>query len=72
ACRTVFGISATKIHKMVQNDEKDCSDFERKICSYFGLNSSAEREYFLEIMCAENSLNYFRKKLTENEPTHSK
>ena len=66
AVKNEFGIEAKKIHKILENDNENSSDFERKIASYFGLKSSEDFSNFLSIFCTENSLNYYNKNRAEN------
>ena len=66
AVKNEFGIEAKKIHKILENNNSNSSDFEKKIASYFGLKSSEDFSNFLSIFCTENSLNYYNKKRAEN------
>lgn len=61
-CQINFGISAKSIQKMTEEHSENCSDFEKKICNYFGLKTSADKNSFLSIMCSDSSKNFFNSK----------
>ena len=65
-CQINFGISAKSIQKMTEEHTENCSDFEKKICNYFGLKTPTDKSKFLSIMCSDSSKNYFNSK-RENE-----
>ena len=66
AVKNEFGIEAKKLHKLLENNSSNSSDFEKKIASYFGLKSSQDFSDFLAIFCTDSSLNYFNKKRSED------
>ena len=61
-CQINFGISAKSIQKMTEEHNENCSDFEKKICNYFCLKTSADKNSFLSIMCSDSSKNFFNSK----------
>lgn len=65
-CQINFGISAKSIQKMAEGHSENCSDFERKICNFFGLKTTTDKQDFLSIMCSESSKKFFNSK-RENE-----
>lgn len=69
AVKNEFGIEAKKLHKILENDNANSSDFEKKIASYFDLKSNEDFSNFLSIFCTESSLNYFNKKRSEESVT---
>lgn len=56
-----FGLSKKDIEKLIQNQEKYDQSFERKICSYFALNSDADKEDFLTLLCSVSGADFFRR-----------
>lgn len=62
AVKSQFGTGAKSIRKMLKNEAENTSDFEKKICSYFGLKTAEEKAEFLEIMCNDSSLRYYNGK----------
>ena len=62
ALKIEFGTSSKSIKKMMRKAEENESDFEKKISSYFNLNSPEEKEEFLRIVCTDSSLRYFNGK----------
>ena len=52
-------MSAKSIKKIIENNDKNCSDFEKKICNYFNLNSTSEKEKFISIICTNNILSFY-------------
>ena len=61
-----FHMDRKEIHKLIDG-AKLSNEFEAKICSYFGLKNEQDKVAFLEIMCAESSLNFFNNKRTNND-----
>lgn len=59
ACQINFDMSAKSIKKIIENNDKNCSDFEKKICNYFNLNSTSEKEKFISIICTNNILSFY-------------
>ncbi len=66
ACQINFGMSAKSIQKMTEGGSENCSDFEKKICNFFGLKTATDKKDFLSIMCSESSKKFFNSK-RENE-----
>ena len=66
AVKNEFGIEAKKLHKLLENNSSNSSEFEKKIAAYFDLKSKEDFRNFLSIFCTENSLNYYCKKRAEN------
>lgn len=62
-CLINFGFSAKLIRKMAEEHTENCSDFEQKISSYFGLKTPSDKDNFLSIMCSNSSKNFFNSKL---------
>ncbi len=62
AVKTVLKINPKMIEKMSKKSDEKHSEFENKICLYFNLYSTAEKEEFLSIMCTDSSLRYFNSK----------
>lgn len=56
-----FGLSRRDIEKLIQNQSKYDQSFERKICSYFALNSDAEKETFLATLCTVSGADFVRR-----------
>lgn len=69
ACQLNFNLSAKAIKKMTENGANNCSDFEQKLCNYFGLKSTSDKEAFLSIMCSDSSLKFFNSKRGNDEVT---
>lgn len=70
AIKIEFGSTRKSIHSLMKNEEK-CSEFEAKICNYFGLKNQEDMDAFLSIMCSENSLKFYNSKAnnySENVP----
>ena len=56
-----FNLSKKDIEKAIQSQAKNDHDFERKISSFFALNSDADKEAVLAIMCSENGKEFYRR-----------
>lgn len=56
-----FNLSKKDIEKVIQSQAKNDHDFERRICSFFALNSDAEKEAFLTAICTENGAEFYRR-----------
>lgn len=67
ACQINFGMSAKAVKKMTENDADNCSDFEKKISSYFGLKSASDKTDFVTVMCNESSRKFFKSKLGNDD-----
>jgi hypothetical protein len=62
ACQINFGMSAKAIKKMTESGAENYSEFEKKICNYFGLKTATDKKDFLSIMCSESSKKFFNSK----------
>lgn len=62
ALKNEFGIGKKSIVKLIKNPEKNTSDFESKICDFFGLTTPEDKSAFLSIMCSDSSLRFFNGK----------
>lgn len=62
ACQINFGMSAKAIEKMTASVTENTSDFEKKICNYFGLRTASDKKDFISIMCSESSKKFFNSK----------
>ncbi len=62
ACQINFGMSAKTIKKMTESNGEFLSEFEKKICNYFGLKTATDKKDFLSIMCAESNKKSFNSK----------
>lgn len=62
ALKNEFGIGRKSIHKKLAESNEKSSDFESRICSFFGLKSDADKDVFLSIMCSDSSLRFFNGK----------
>ncbi len=62
ACQINFGMSARDVEKLTASDALTSTDFERKICNYFGLKTAADKMDFVAIMCSESSRKFFNSK----------
>ena len=70
ALKNEFGMDTKAIHQALNNtsetSNKSCnekSDFEQKICSYFNLYLTSDKDNFIRIMCTQKSLYYYQKQL---------
>ena len=66
AVKNEFGIEAKKLHQIIEKSEASASVFEKKIASYFDLNTSQDFSDFLTTFCTENSRDYFIKKRSKD------
>ena len=64
-----FGIDAKRIHKIINESTEKSSDFEAKICNYFGLKSNEDMKNFISVFCTESSLNYYKNKSSNDSVT---
>ena len=62
ACQINFGCKAKTINNLLNNNEESCSNFETKMCKFFGLKTEKDVADFIAIMCTESSLNFFKNK----------
>lgn len=67
ACLINFNCNAKNLKKILIKNEETFSNFESKICNFFSLNNEKEMDLFLQIMCTESVLNYYRNKVLKNE-----
>ena len=67
ACQINFDCSAKNLKKILEKNEKPCTNFESKICTFFGLKNEKEMDLFFQIMCTESVLNYYRNEVLKNE-----
>ena len=70
AVKNEFGLDRKQLHKLVQNREHFQSDFEKKICSFFGLKTAEERDLFLTLICTEKTVNYLNR-ITNSDNVNS-
>lgn len=68
AIKSEFGCDRKSIKKMMQNNTNFQSNFEKKICSYFNLKTTAEMEEFASIICSESTLNFVNNRRASNNP----
>lgn len=66
ACLINFNCNAKNIKKLLNKNEETCSDFEKKIRTFFNLKTDKDIAEFLTVMCTENSLNFFKNKREED------
>lgn len=62
ACQINFGMSAKSIEKLTASSAENLSEFEKKICNYFGLKTATDKKDFVSIMCSESSKKFFKSK----------
>lgn len=62
ALKTEFGMGRKTIQKKLAENGEKPSDFERKICAFFGLETSEDKAAFLSVMCNDSSLRFFNAK----------
>ena len=62
ALKNEFGFGRKAIKKMLAGDEEKTSEFERKLCTFFGLETAEDKAAFLAVMCSESSLRFFNGK----------
>lgn len=61
AVKKTFGIDSRSIRKRLSKGAENTSEFERKICHYFDINTDEEKTAFLEILCNDENLRYVMK-----------
>ena len=62
ALKIEFGAGRNEIEKALQKGTGTVSDFERKICQFFSLNSVEDRSQFLATICSDSTRNFFEKR----------
>lgn len=71
AMKIDLGIGRSDVLKMVANQTKktsnSISDFEKKINSYFDIKTVHEKEDFLNIICSDAVLDFYRKNLEKSD-----
>lgn len=65
ACQLNFGLSAKKISKIIEKKEDSGTYFESEIRRFFDLKTDKDLSDFINIMCTEHNLNYFKRKQNE-------
>ena len=73
ALKNEFGLDTKAIHHLIDNrieirnkKVSEISDFEQKICSYFNLYLSSDKDEFLRIICTSEGRDLY-KKLQKND-----
>lgn len=67
ACQINFGCSTKNLKKFLEKKEESFSNFEAQICTFFGLKTEKDMADFIQIMCAENILNYYKNEISKRE-----
>ena len=64
-CKKEFGITPTEILALISNDNK-VSDFEKKITTFYELESELDKTRWIDVMCNDNSKRFWDGKRTPN------
>lgn len=57
--KSLFGIGKKSIDKLIESSAQESTNFEEEICRVYDLNTDADKEDFLRVMCGESSKRFF-------------
>lgn len=66
-CQLNFNYSAKNLKKILEKNDEPSSNFESKICNFFSLKNEKEMDLFIQIVCTESVLNYYKNEILKNE-----